>query len=394
MNTTNAINPINSTNPKINELPSVSIVIPTLNSAKTLRDCLESIAVQDYPKDRIETIIADAGSTDRTLEIINSINSINATNSINLKVVPNPLKTGEAGKAIGVKAARNEIIVLIDSDNILPDKDWLLCMVEPLEDLEIVGSEPLYYSYRKEDGYITRYCALLGMNDPLCLFLGNYDRYSTLTGKWTEMPHKEEDRGNYLKVELDKNHLPTIGANGFLIRRSALLSVFASGPPLSVHSEQLNAINSMNPTNSINSTNILFPDYLFDIDIICQLLNPTNHLRLAKVKTGIVHIFSGDVTTFARKQRRRIRDYLFYDKLGIREYPWESTSKLKLLKFILSCLTIFPLLIQSIKGYIRKPDRAWFFHPLASWITLWEYGWGRISTIFGAKEFRRERWRQ
>ncbi|MDO8727305.1 MAG: hypothetical protein Q7J35_14640 [Candidatus Methanoperedens sp.] len=49
-------------------------------------------------------------------------------------------------------------------------------MTEPFQDREIAGTEPLYYNYRKEDGYITRYCAMLGMNDPLCLFLGNYDR--------------------------------------------------------------------------------------------------------------------------------------------------------------------------------------------------------------------------
>lgn len=348
--------------------PSVSIIIPTLNSAKTLKDCLESIVMQDYPKDRVEVIIADAGSTDGTLEIVNSINSTNPTNSINpidLKVVPNPLKTGEAGKAAGLKHAENDIIAFIDSDNILPDKDWLKRMVEPFDDPEIVASEPIEYTYRTNDGYITRYCALLGMNDPLCLFLGNYDRYCVLTGKWTEMPHIEEDKGNYLKIRLDKKHLPTIGANGFLIRRTVLKNHNIGG-------------------------------YLFDIDVIYELLNsinPTNH-RFAKVKTGIIHIFSGDIKTFARKQRRRIKDYLYYNKLGVRKYPWKSTSKTKLLNFIISCLTVAPLLFQSFRGYLKRQDKAWFFHPIACWITLWEYGWGRIGGIFGVRELKREGWRQ
>jgi len=58
------------------------------------------------------------------------------------KVLPNPLITGEAGKAVGVKAASNEIIAFIDSDNILDGKERLRKMVEPFGDSEIVGSAP------------------------------------------------------------------------------------------------------------------------------------------------------------------------------------------------------------------------------------------------------------
>lgn len=344
-------------------LPSVSVIIPTLNSEKTLPLCLESIRKQDYPKDKIEIIIADGGSIDKTLEIAKKYGA---------KICNNPLKTGEAGKAVALKHAKSELVALIDSDNILPQKDWFKRMVEPFSDPEIFGSEPIAYTYRKEDGCIIRYCALLGMNDPLCLFLGNYDRYCTLTGKWTEVPHKEEDKGGYLKIELERKCLPTVGANGFLIRRSVL--------------ERCN-----------------IGDYLFDIDVVYELFNPTNPMnqvdplsfvRFAKVKTGIVHTFSGDVKTFARKQRRRIKDYLYYNKLGVRKYPWKSVSKAKLVRFILSCLTVIPLLIQSTKGYTKRPDKAWFFHPIACWLTLWEYGWGMISGIFGLRELRREGWGQ
>jgi len=63
-----------------------------------------------------------------------------------------------------VKHASGEIIALIDSDNILPERDWFARMAAPFDDPEIAGTEPLYYTYRKEDGYITRYCAMLGMN--------------------------------------------------------------------------------------------------------------------------------------------------------------------------------------------------------------------------------------
>jgi glycosyltransferase involved in cell wall biosynthesis len=142
-----------------NKNPSISIITPPYNSAKTLAACLESIKNQNY-QGEIEIIIADGDSIDGTLVIAQKYTD---------KIYPNPLKTGEAGKAAGVKHATNEIIALIDSDNILPSGDWLSRMAEPFQDREIAGSEPLYYAYREEDGYIARYCAMLGMNDPLCL---------------------------------------------------------------------------------------------------------------------------------------------------------------------------------------------------------------------------------
>ncbi|NQU73807.1 MAG: glycosyltransferase, partial [Candidatus Omnitrophica bacterium] len=108
--------------------PFISIIIPVLNSQNTIGDCLKSITAQDYPKDKLEILIADGGSTDATIDIIKSFSLTN------LKILPNPLKTGEAGKAVGAKAARADIAAFIDSDNILPSENWLKRMIEPFCD--------------------------------------------------------------------------------------------------------------------------------------------------------------------------------------------------------------------------------------------------------------------
>jgi len=336
----------------IDALPSISIIIPTYNSSKTLPLCLESIAAQDYPKDKIEIIIADGGSTDSTLEIAGKY-----TDSI----YSNPLTTGEAGKAAGVKHSKGEIIALIDSDNILPSRDWCFRMTEPFQDKEITGTEPLYYTYREEDGYITRYCALLGMNDPICLFLGIYDRMCMITNKWTEAPVVVEDKGNYLKIELNEKKLPTMGANGFLVRRDAL-------------------------------TECSMGDYLFDIDIVYELITLKKN-RFAKVKVGIVHIFAEDVFTFIKKQRRRIRDYSYYKEQKLRKYPWGRLEKLKLFKFIVYTVAVLPLVFQLLRGYEKKQDRAWWFHVPACWITMGVYTVGTIANVLETKPEDRKKWK-
>jgi glycosyltransferase involved in cell wall biosynthesis len=346
---------------KTENLQSISIIIPTYNSGRTLSLCLDSISIQAYPYNLVEIIIADAGSSDDTLRIIEEFKK--SSQFQDCRVIRNPLKTGEAGKAAGVKHASREIVVLIDSDNILPQKDWLLRMVEAFCDPEIVATEPIEYTYRKTDGFITRYCALIGMNDPLCMYLGNYDRYNVITGKWTEMPVISEDKGNYLRVTLDPQKLPTIGANGFCIRYSALKQCEVT-------------------------------DYLFDIDILAELLQKNPNLKVAKVKIGIIHIFSGDVSTFVRKQKRRIKDFFYFSKANLRKFPWSSISKARRFKFIIYCTLGIPLIVQSLIGYRRKPDRAWFFHTPACWITLFVYGWGTVLGKLRPAISKRERWSQ
>lgn len=198
-------------------LPSISVVVPTYNSERTLAQCLESVARQDYPREKIEIIVADGGSKDKTLEIAEKFEVD--------KILHNPLRTGEAGKAVGVQVVKNEIVAFIDSDNILPSLNWLGAMVEPFNDQVIAGAEPLYYTYRRGDALITRYCALMGMNDVLCFFLENYDRYNFVTERWTKLKVNAVDRGDYLVVDLDEGNIPTMGANGFLVRAEAFESV-------------------------------------------------------------------------------------------------------------------------------------------------------------------------
>lgn len=314
----------------------ISFVIPTLNASKTIDKCIKSIASQNYPRDKLEIIIVDGYSSDNTVELVRELSQ---EFNLNLKVYYNSERTCEAGKRIGILHAKNEIIGLIDSDNILSGKDWIRKMIEPFKDPEITGSEPLYFTYRKEDSFITRYCALLGANDPICFYLGNYDRYSKLSNKWTGLDISIKDEGSYIVIELDERNVPTIGANGFLFRREAYEFEESS-------------------------------KYFFDIDEVYNMVLK-GHRKFAKVKIGIVHIYAENLRVFIKKQKRRILDYIYYNRKNMRVYPWINyKSKLKILKFIIfSIIPIVPL-VDAIRGYWKFKDKAWFFHPLACFLTL------------------------
>lgn len=354
-----------------NNLPYISIVMATLNASSVLPLCLKALNEQDYPKDKVELVVGDGGSTDGTIRLIEEFGG---------EVFHNPLKTAESGKAVALKNATGEFVVLLDSDNILPNATWLRQMIRPLvSSPELIGAEPIRYTHRWQDGFIDRYCALIGMNDPLCLWVGNYDRFCTLTGKWTEIPIETKDRDDYLELTLESGKLPTIGANGAIFRKS----IFENNPEL-------------------------VKDYLFDIDVVEELVAKKGPQKFAKVKVGIVHLYCGsDLKKFARKQLRRIKDMLYRrsvtnifitKKRGERRYNWSSNSlpplEVSIFKFALSCLLVIPLVYQSFVGYSRKKDLAWFVHPLLCWITLVMYARGTLESFFSDRELTRDNWKQ
>ncbi|MBD0328883.1 MAG: glycosyltransferase family 2 protein [Thermoleophilia bacterium] len=332
--------------------PSVSVVIPTLNAEKYLVECLEAVRGQEYDGE-IEILVVDGGSTDGTLAV--------ARDQGVDRVLPNPLRTGESGKAVGFRAAHGELILSIDSDNVVVGRDWLRRMAEPLADAAVIASEALRWDYRREDHFVTRWSALTGVGDPLALYVGNYARHSQLTGRWTGYPHAGEPVDGWLRVVLDPRWVPTLGANGFLVRRRALEVV---------------------PVR----------DYLFDIDFVYELAR-RGERTIALVDVPVRHYFCDSVGQFYGKTRRRVDDYFFFAATGHRTYPWPSRGA-PVVRFTLSTVLVVPLLFDVARGMRRARDRAWFFHVAACWITLWVYGFGAIRGRLRPRMRDRAGWRQ
>lgn len=110
-------------------LPFVSIIIPALNSEETIGMCLESIKSLNYPERRVEIIVVDNGSKDKTGKIAKEYGA---------RVLHEPLIKIGAVRNCGVKVAHGDILAFTDSDCIVPEQ-WLMTAVEILED-DIVGA--------------------------------------------------------------------------------------------------------------------------------------------------------------------------------------------------------------------------------------------------------------
>lgn len=90
-------------------LPTVSIVIPVLDRAEELSRCLASIALVDYPKEKIEVIVVDDGSRDDSAQVARARGA--------LVVSSGGTRRGPAAaRNVGSAHASGELLAFIDSD--------------------------------------------------------------------------------------------------------------------------------------------------------------------------------------------------------------------------------------------------------------------------------------
>jgi cellulose synthase/poly-beta-1,6-N-acetylglucosamine synthase-like glycosyltransferase len=114
--------------PKTKSLPSVSIIIPAYNGSKYIKDCINSVLALDYPKEKLEVIVIDDGSLDRTFKTAKSFKGIS--------VYRKKHEGKSAAVNLGIKKARGEFIGILDVDSSV-SKDSLLKMLGYFEDLKV-----------------------------------------------------------------------------------------------------------------------------------------------------------------------------------------------------------------------------------------------------------------
>ena len=100
----------------------IAIVMPVLNEERFIGQTLEQIYMQDYPMDKVEVVVADGGSTDRTRTIVESFRNRFGS----LKLLDNPPRLASSGRNIGIKNSTAPYILILDGHTYLPSKT-LLC---------------------------------------------------------------------------------------------------------------------------------------------------------------------------------------------------------------------------------------------------------------------------
>jgi len=120
----------------IKEFPFFSILIAAKNEEKVIERLLKTLLTLEYPKEKMEVIIVEDGSKDKTREICMKY----------AQAHPNLIKFYHKEVSCGKPSALNfaaskakgEIICILDADNV-PSKDLLLKAAEYFQDSKIVA---------------------------------------------------------------------------------------------------------------------------------------------------------------------------------------------------------------------------------------------------------------
>jgi succinoglycan biosynthesis protein ExoA len=114
-------------------IPLVSVIIPCRNEAHSIARCLDSVLASEYPRDRLEVIVADGMSEDNTRERVDQY----AARDPRVRRIDNPARTTPQALNRAIAAARGELILRLDAHaGIAPDY-----IVRAVRNLERSGAD-------------------------------------------------------------------------------------------------------------------------------------------------------------------------------------------------------------------------------------------------------------
>ena len=306
--------------------PSVSFIVCTYNCKDYAQRCFKSILAQDYPG-KIEMIASDGGSTDGTIELLKKMNVLVLNNKAKL-----PEGKGR-GKWLGYKHSRGDVVIFIDSDNKLVEKDWAKKMIKPLID----GKADFCISRMaivKTDKAVNRYLSLIG-TDP-------FVSYKSIDSLLALGKLNLKDEGEYFTYNITPEKFIITGGYYFTSMKKTLDKIGG---------------------------------YTQDTDVVYNLV------KIGMGRVGIPknahlhHLIIKSILEFTKKKFWWAKIY-FQTQIHGRDFDWMPQTKkdtfflgLRVIKNLL----FVPETFTGIRMAIKDKESAWLFHPLMTWLTSAAY---------------------
>ncbi|MHB8895200.1 MAG: glycosyltransferase family 2 protein [Candidatus Geothermincolia bacterium] len=310
-------------------LPGFTILMPTFNSEKRIRRCLDSIRRQDYPADNVQILVADGGSTDGTVDIARSFGAT---------VVDNPLRLAEEGLRVGMPHVAREFVVIFADDNEFAQDNWLSAVAA------IFDSDPRICAFfcrlgaSADDPAVNKYYGLVE-SEPLNFYMNrNLHDYLAHSGV------RERGGVEYKVFDVDPERPLVWGANGLTYRTEFILKIWQT------------------------------EEYLGDNDAF-QIMVESGHHTVAYTRDLCVfhHHVSG-LWSWRKKWGRNFQQH-FLKNLDSRNLNWLYIPHFnaKLIAWVLYSLIPIVSVPVAVARAIRERDWHWLYHPAAAFLQAATY---------------------
>jgi len=323
----------------------ISYVIAVYNAERTMEECLNSIIAQDYPKENYEIVIADGGSDDATLSIVNNFMERHG----NIRLYDNPNKLAEGvgnGRDIAINNSHGEILIQLDSDNILESKEWTKEMLFPFYDNPEIDVVQSSLTFTEDDNSFIKYVNSIGVEDAFAV------PYSLVAQTVFNPKIFKLIKNRYYLYNLTPKKVLYGGANGCAFKKEVL--------------RKMNG-------------------WTRDNDVFAYLANLNTKVGVIK-RPGVIHKTSVSLYTFLKKKGAYFIRFI-EDEHKEREFKWVEDGlrgKAQFMLMVLFNLSILGPLFVSMQQFRKTAGAFWFWHPIALFVITLEYG---LLTSMNLKHF-------
>ncbi|PIR43600.1 glycosyl transferase [candidate division WWE3 bacterium CG10_big_fil_rev_8_21_14_0_10_32_10] len=317
--------------------PLISIVIATFNSERLLPNTLKSIRAQSYPQNKIEILIMDGGSTDKTKEI-----------AIKYKctIIHNPKTVPAWAKYLAYLKAKGNYGIYIDSDEVIENKDSIKHKLKIfLENPKVHGVTGSGYRNPKGYPFLNNYVNEFG--DPFSYFIYKLSKDHRFFVKSMK---------NYYPVEKETNDYVL-----FNFKNVKKLPIF-----------ELVAMSSMVDFKFLKKE---FPQIKSNPGLVPHFFNliiSKDGLIGITKKDVLTHYSSENIKKYLGKIRSRVKNNIYTKAeegfLGRDTYQ-TTLGRLKKYLFLPYALTLILPLFDSIYLSITRKHFGYFLHVPLSFYT-------------------------
>jgi glycosyltransferase involved in cell wall biosynthesis len=310
-------------------LPGFTILMPTFDSEPRIRRCLESIRRQDYPQDRVQILVADGGSTDRTREIAEGYGAA---------IVDNPLKLAEEGLRAGMSHVEREHVVIFADDNEFAEDSWLSTVEAIFEAEEGLSAFFCRLGASDDDPSINKYYALVE-SEPLNFYMNRNLK------KYVDSSCSRSVGGVHYRAFDVQPLKPLVwGANGLTFRTEAIKDIWDTD------------------------------EYLGDTDAFQMMVEAGDNRVAYTRELCVYHHHVNGLWSWRKKWGRNFQQH-FLSNVDTRNLNWlfvpHFTARL-VAWTLYSLIPVVSIPLAMVRA-LRDKDWHWLYHPAAAFLQASTY---------------------